>query len=509
MRKRSGFYIFSILILVALLVYPIIAQAAVDDSYSVVLLHMNGSNGSTTFTDESGKTWNHYGSAQISTAQSKFGGASGLFTASSSDYIHTGDSSDLNNLTNTFTIDCWVYLATFPNSSHYAIYAYSKDANDATVLRLNKDSGGNVTINYNDYSSDYLIQDVTNTVTLNATTWYHIAYVYNNKTPYIFLNGVSQTLATSTNGNSGTYTGGSSYIGQDGSSEFYFNGYIDEFRISKGIARWTSNFTPPSSEYAPAETSTPTSTSTNTLTSTPTNTPSPTLTFTPSNTFTPTPLPSTGYCSGGTITHVGSYIVHTFLYSGTLICPGNVYAEILVIGGGGGGGYVDGGGGGAGAFINTYTTIPSGTWSATVGSGGNGSSSASAQGATGNSSSVYNLLAAGGGGGGSGGSSYSNGLSGGSGGGGASTAGYGAYGVGSGSISSGGNGNTNAGGGGGGANANGNNAASTTIGGTGGNGLASSISGSSVNYAGGGGGGPVHVRNARRPVPPSHRSGRR
>src|SRR5689334_6463249 len=49
----------------------------VDDSYTKALLHFNGSDGSTTFTDESGKTWSVNGDAQIDTAQSEFGGASG------------------------------------------------------------------------------------------------------------------------------------------------------------------------------------------------------------------------------------------------------------------------------------------------------------------------------------------------------------------------------------------------------------------------------------------------
>ena len=38
--------------------------------------------------------------------------------------------------------------------------------------------------------------------------------------------------------------------GENGSA--YMNGWIDEFRFSKGIARWTTNFTPPTSAYAPA-----------------------------------------------------------------------------------------------------------------------------------------------------------------------------------------------------------------------------------------------------------------
>lgn len=65
----------------------------VDDVYTVALLHMNGADASTTFTDESGKTWTANGNAQIDTAQSVFGGASGLFDGTG-DFISSADSND-------------------------------------------------------------------------------------------------------------------------------------------------------------------------------------------------------------------------------------------------------------------------------------------------------------------------------------------------------------------------------------------------------------------------------
>ena len=61
---------------------------AVDDSYTKALLHMDGADGSTTFIDESGKTWTRAGNAQIDTSQYKFGGASGLFDGSG-DWVDT------------------------------------------------------------------------------------------------------------------------------------------------------------------------------------------------------------------------------------------------------------------------------------------------------------------------------------------------------------------------------------------------------------------------------------
>ena len=56
-----------------------ISNGAANGSFTKLLLHCNGTDGSTTFTDEIGKTVTANGNAQIDTAQSKFGGASGLF----------------------------------------------------------------------------------------------------------------------------------------------------------------------------------------------------------------------------------------------------------------------------------------------------------------------------------------------------------------------------------------------------------------------------------------------
>ena len=77
----------SILVLTLLLISFIaccgFASAAVDDSNTKILLHMDGANAGTVFTDESGKTWTVGGNAQFSTNSPKFGTASGLFNNSS------------------------------------------------------------------------------------------------------------------------------------------------------------------------------------------------------------------------------------------------------------------------------------------------------------------------------------------------------------------------------------------------------------------------------------------
>ena len=84
-----------------------------DDPYYnhvALLIHGNGTNGSTVITDQKGKTVTANGNAQISTAQSKFGGASAYFDGTG-DYLSVASSADFGFGTGDFTIECWVKTA--------------------------------------------------------------------------------------------------------------------------------------------------------------------------------------------------------------------------------------------------------------------------------------------------------------------------------------------------------------------------------------------------------------
>jgi hypothetical protein len=145
--------------------------------------------------------------------------------------------------------------------------------------------------------------------TVADANWHHFAGVRNGNTLYLFLDGVSQGTRDVT----GVTVNNSSQkmvIGRMGGYHQYTNGWIDEFRFSKGIARWTSNFTLPASEYIPGMTPTPTATFTPTLT--PTRTYTPTATFTPANTatFTATPTPTNSqiYNRGSAVNYAETYV---------------------------------------------------------------------------------------------------------------------------------------------------------------------------------------------------------
>ena len=216
---------------------------AVDDSYSKALLHMDGTDASTTFTDESGKTWTARGNAQIDTAQSVFGGASGLFDGTD-DYIDTPDSNDWylddGNNANYWTIDFWVRFA---NTNIGGIVSQIKSATEWWSLHCST--------GYLYFEAMYGTPQISlyKAFSGSINTWYHAAIVKDGTTYRFFKGGVSLGTGTST-GVLQNYAN-SLYIGRgrNDSNEYYLNGWLDELRISKGIARWTDDFTPPVYAY--------------------------------------------------------------------------------------------------------------------------------------------------------------------------------------------------------------------------------------------------------------------
>jgi hypothetical protein len=279
---RSLIIIF-VLIGIAIVVPLNSAMAFVDDSYTKSLLHFDGSDTSTTFTDESGKSWSHYGNSQIKTAQSKFGGASGYFDGSG-DYIRTPYTSDFDLSSGDFTIDAW-----FRSNSFSSVQVITSKDTYGSSYDWSVRIASSTTINiYTNGTNDHLTATVP---TMSTGTWYHVAVVSYSGDVSIYLDGVSygSKSMSITNASQSYVTVGCSGWNQPGG---YFNGYIDELRISKGIARWTDDFTPPSAAYepevTPTITNTPTVTNTPTITNTPTLTNTPTITNTPTNTVSPT-----------------------------------------------------------------------------------------------------------------------------------------------------------------------------------------------------------------------------
>ena len=237
--------------------YPVILGGGID-TMTVVMLHMDGANNSTAFTDSeiTTKTITGWGNAKISTTQSEFGGASANLDGTNS-YVSISTSSDFNVASGNFTVDFWFYTL---NTARQALWAFTND------IRLGMDYHNQGTRNINIWaSSNGTNWDLINadpggngigTISLTANAWHHIAVVRNGNNWRTYLDGVKDvdiTVSGTVTSNCGTEN---LNIGRWGYSanHFWNSGYIDEFRFSKGIARWTAPFTPPTLVYSSSST---------------------------------------------------------------------------------------------------------------------------------------------------------------------------------------------------------------------------------------------------------------
>jgi len=227
------------------------AYAPPTDQYTKLLLHTDGTNGSTTFTDSETipKTVTANGNAQISTAQSKFNGSSGYFDGTG-DYLSVPDSDDFAFGSGDFTIDFWVKR----NSINTEVMFMHQYQNNQNEFRCTSNASNN--LYFYQYAGGYQFYYYSANGVLADTNWHHVAFTRSGNTGYIFLDGVSLSLTAhaafsgSLSNIPGTFYVGASFYGETGIPSTVLNGYIDEFRVSKGIARWTSNFTPPTSAYS-------------------------------------------------------------------------------------------------------------------------------------------------------------------------------------------------------------------------------------------------------------------
>lgn len=201
---------------------------------SVLLLHMDGTDASTTFTDEYGHTVTANGNAQIDTASSKFGGASGLFDGTG-DYLTIPDSTDWDFGTADFTIECQVNAA----ASGYSGLVGMRDTGSVNPI-LYLWTTGVIVWYYNGAAR------ITGTTNISGGGWYHIALVRYGGSTKIYVNG---TQEGSTYTDSNNYVADGIWIGGTPSASQYLNGHMDEVRITKGTARYTGNFTAPSAAF--------------------------------------------------------------------------------------------------------------------------------------------------------------------------------------------------------------------------------------------------------------------
>jgi hypothetical protein len=216
------------------------------DAYAsslVLAIPMDGANNGTTFTDESAsirgsgsaKTITRNGDTKTSTAQSKFYGSSGFFDGTG-DLLQAASSADFAFGTDEFSVEFWYYHISgndrglFANNSGSSV-GVNFLVGASSVFRIYNGTIGN---NLADFGASP-----------TANTWQHIAVVRQSGIVTLYVNGVASgatNWAGVNAGNAATFSVGSAF----GDARFA-NGYIQDFRVYKGVAKYTSNFNPPSS----------------------------------------------------------------------------------------------------------------------------------------------------------------------------------------------------------------------------------------------------------------------
>lgn len=220
------------------------------DAYTKLMLHMDGANGSTVFTDSSltPKTVTVNGNAQIATAESKFGSGGGLFDGSG-DFLNIAHSADFDLALVDFTLDLYVRPATNPAPSGYGGLVTGDSSLLATGWELWIDSSRVVHFSKGGAGTEILTSPA---LTANAKA--HVAVVRNGTGAAgltLYVNGVAvDTYTGNISLNSDGYGLAVGRIYVTNFNGHYFSGGMDELRLSKGIARWAADFTPPTEAYS-------------------------------------------------------------------------------------------------------------------------------------------------------------------------------------------------------------------------------------------------------------------
>jgi len=243
-----------------ILIYLPAANQAIGgiDEYTKLMLHMDGDQSDSQHTiihTGVGAT----GNPQYSTVESKFGGSSIYFDGAGDDVyiswptLEPGANEDFIFTSGDFTIDLWVYPS--PKANYRRLVGYGADQpgwDSITgwhwIFGIQNDG----TIDFQYQITGNTSQSVSTVVTITDNTWTHLAAVRTGSTIYVFVNGIIRATKTSapdmilpSNGKNfcvATYSG-------ETADTYRYIGYMDELRVSKGIARWTTDFTLPISAY--------------------------------------------------------------------------------------------------------------------------------------------------------------------------------------------------------------------------------------------------------------------
>lgn len=168
----------------------------------------------------------------------------GIYFDGTGDYLQSQYSADFDFGTGDFTIDFWVSFNSVSSNQTIWSTGVSSDANNEQYIAY---SGTGKRLTFSSKCGGTTNGSYFMSFNPSANIWYHIAVVRSGSSCFMFVNGTSQSLTAST-----AFTGSLSSASKNMFISQYpynstesINGFLQNIRISKGIARWTSNFTPP------------------------------------------------------------------------------------------------------------------------------------------------------------------------------------------------------------------------------------------------------------------------
>jgi len=210
-----------------------------SDEYTRLLLHMN--NDAWADDGETGHTPTAEGDPAFDAVNKKFGSHSGEFDGN--DYITYPDHADWYYATGLLTIDYWIRFATDPTAlSTTLMYEQYEDGSNYAQIAI--DGSGKLYLYYFEGAASTAVAfNTSSAVFLAADTWYHVAvvrYGTGENNMYVFIDGDSKSLSWAATLAANEELGDIAAliaIGAENGGTKGLNGLLDEYRISKGIAR--------------------------------------------------------------------------------------------------------------------------------------------------------------------------------------------------------------------------------------------------------------------------------
>jgi len=216
--------------------------------YVTLLLKGDGANNSQSFTDQS--KYKHaitaVGNVVNSTSVVKYGTGS-IYFDGAGDWLTLLDSAELSLGAGDYTIECW-YYSTSPSDKYVGMYGKRMWNTGYTAAVYDNGSNG-VMLFYDSagpIGGGHMAEGYIGTTFRNK--WSHLVWLRQSGVMKTYCNGSLVASATDTNDltNSSIVSIGVSETGYTGEA---VTGYLDEFRVTKGIARYTANFTPPTAGF--------------------------------------------------------------------------------------------------------------------------------------------------------------------------------------------------------------------------------------------------------------------